>query len=92
MKRAKIMLMTIAVFATVGTALAFKVAKKGQTTYCYLQTNVAPGSGQGVCPSRAVKAIANEGSTVQYYYTTLTATNCANQSDCINQANNFTLE
>ena len=88
MKRAKIMLMSIAVLATVGTALAFKVAKKGDFTYCYLQTTVNPGAGQGACPNTITKALAIDGTT-QYYYTLRTATSCSQQTDCTNQAASF---
>lgn len=89
MKRAKIMLMSIAVLATVGTALAFKVVKKGNTSYCYLTTTVAPGIAKGKCPDLITSATAATGVTA-YYYTTLTASSCAQQASCINQAESFT--
>ena len=89
MKKAKIMLMTIAVLATVGTALAFNVVKKSNSTYCYLETNVDPGTGQGACPNQINNHIANGGKVVNYYYTTLTATSCIFQSNCQKKAFNF---
>jgi hypothetical protein len=88
MKRAKIMLMTIAVFATVGTALAFKVAKKGNTTYCYVETTQDPGSGK-VCPNTIPAALGVGDTNIQYYYTTLTAINCSQQENCVLKANHF---
>ena len=89
MKRAKIMLMSIAVFATVGSALAFKVAKKGSSRYCYLETAMAPGAQAGACPNQIVDALAKPGGIVNYFYTTLTATDCAHQANCIKAAFNF---
>ena len=89
MKKAKIMLITIAGFATIGSALAFKMVKKYGSNYCYLQTNVNPGAGQGVCPNLIKSATANLGNVVNYYYTTRTAIDCAHQADCINPAQNF---
>ena len=46
MKKAKVMLLTIAVMASVGTALAFKAHKFGNDTYCYLTTTQQPTVGQ----------------------------------------------
>ncbi|MEP7377774.1 MAG: hypothetical protein ABI675_30520 [Chitinophagaceae bacterium] len=85
MKRAKIMLMTIAVFAIVGTALAFKVAKKGTTTYCYLKTKSQPP--QGGCTGEINLATAAAGIT-EYFWTKKTAPNCS-QLACPNQAEEF---
>lgn len=88
MKRAKIMLMSIAVLATVGSALAFKVAKKGTTTYCYLETTVAPNPAiKGTCPNVINSAKGNVGT--KYFYTTLEASNCSQQDDCSLQAASF---
>jgi hypothetical protein len=88
MKKAKIMLMSIAILATVGTALAFKVAKKVQSTYCYLQTTSDPGPGK-VCPN-TIETVTAEGDTdIQYYYTTLTAIDCSQQEHCELKANRF---
>jgi hypothetical protein len=90
MKRAKIMLMSIAVLATVGTALAFKVAKKGTKTYCYLKTTVQP-SASATCPNQIDFALGAGTTNIQYYYTTLasTATDCSQQTNCTQFANRF---
>lgn len=83
MKRARIMLLTIAVLATVGTALAFKVAQKGSTAYCYLETTVNPGTAAGACPYLLNDAVSILRLPSKFYYTTLTAADCAHQTDCI---------
>jgi hypothetical protein len=87
MKKAKIMLMSIAVLATVGTALAFKVAK-GPDTLCYVETTTPPDPTAKACPNTRIESKGVSGTT-QYYYTTLTASSCANQTNCINEAASF---
>jgi hypothetical protein len=77
------MLVSIGVLATVGTTLAFKVAKKGSTAYCYLETTVAPGTEAGACPYQLDEATILLGK--KFYYTTLTANDCAHQPKCIKQ-------
>jgi hypothetical protein len=88
MKKAKIMLMSIAVLATVGSALAFKVAKKGSTRYCYLETSIAPDpTVKGLCPNQINSAVANTGT--KYFYTELKAANCNQQDKCQLEAASF---
>ena len=86
MKRAKIMLLTIAVFATVGTALAFKVNKFGQTTYCYLTTNVQPDLGQCTDESDAAAVIPGVG----MFYKRKPASGCRS-AICEEQGSGFDL-
>jgi hypothetical protein len=88
MKRAKILLMSIAVLATVGTALAFNVSKKGNSAYCVLKTKSNPGVGQGVCPN-LIDGFEAESGVTEYYYTTLTSIDCEHQGNCTNQASSF---
>lgn len=45
MKRAKFMLLAIAVLATVGGALAFKAQTMGTKKFCYLTTDTQPAVG-----------------------------------------------
>jgi hypothetical protein len=71
MKKAKIMLVAIAVLATVGGALAFKAAKFGVHKYCYLTTNSQPPKGQ--CTAFTVNALMqprNIGGSQTYFYIT----------------------
>lgn len=84
MKRARIMLMSIAVLATVGTALAFKVAKKGEFSYCYERTSVQPTH----CLEIINQAEAVNGTQI-FYYTTKVGTTPCNQLDCNKTAQEF---
>jgi hypothetical protein len=71
MKKAKIMLLTIAVLATVGGALAFKAEKIGASKYFYLTTNSQPPKGQ--CTAFVKDALLQTrhlGGTQTYYYIT----------------------
>jgi hypothetical protein len=86
MKRTKIMLMLIAALATIGTALAFKVAKKGSMAYYYLETTKNLGPVAGACPYRLEDEIGIYQPPTKFYYTTLTTDDCAHQTDCITQA------
>lgn len=75
MKKAKIMLLAIAVFAVVGTALAFKVKTIGSTQYCWLETDTQPA--QGECKEGAVNALMDPVGSSNFFYTTTTnAANC----------------
>jgi hypothetical protein len=83
MKKARIMLMTIAVIATVGTALAFKVNKLGDKTYCYAETTVEPDK----CEEKTiVEAEALPGTG--YFYTIKLAPRCTSLA-CPNPAVGF---
>jgi hypothetical protein len=86
MKRAKIMLMTIAVVATVGTALAFKVNKLGDTRYCYAETTVQPNN----CEEKTISnAKAVSGTGIFYTVKGSGVTNCTSLA-CPNPAGSFT--
>ena len=76
MKKAKIMLLTIAVVAIVGIALAFKVKKIGTTTYCYAVTNTQPTDANCNIIVRNKTAPALTLGTKIYYTTTTSACNC----------------
>jgi Tfp pilus assembly major pilin PilA len=84
MKKAKILLMILAVIATVGTALAFKVVNKGTLRYCYLTTTLQPGTGE--CTSEAVHLSATSGATV-FFYTQKTA--ACNTLECPKEGNSW---
>jgi hypothetical protein len=79
MKRARIMLLAIAAFATVGTALAFKVQKLGQTQYCFKITDEVPNAGD--CVTGIEKATAQRNSGSMLYYTTTTDFTLCEQDD-----------
>jgi hypothetical protein len=83
MKKAKIMLLTIAVIATVGTALAFKVNKFGSDTYCYLTTSSQPEVGE--CTNEVTKKIAISGTGIFYKL----KTQACNLETCDAQASSF---
>lgn len=78
MKKAKIMLLTIAVLATVGTMLAFKVKKVGSLSICYIEALQEPS------PIACTKTLEDcetgrGGSGTQIYYTSTTnLDNCGN--------------
>lgn len=82
MTRAKIMLISIIILATVGTTLAFKVVKKGVTTYCYERTTQQPAH----CLQEINEATAVEGELI-YFYTTKTAP--CDQLDCNKTCEHF---
>jgi len=87
MKRAKVMLMAIAVFATVGAALAFKAQKFGITKYCYTITDSPPPAFN--CTSTASLAIMKEQGQLDIFYTTTTLATpaaCALLQSCPNFA------
>jgi hypothetical protein len=86
-KKVKILLMSIAVFATIGTALALKVAK-GNNTLCYVETTVQRDPTVKACPNTIFDTRAIAGVT-QYFYITLTAFFCADQTNCINSSASF---
>jgi hypothetical protein len=85
MKRAKIMLLTIAVIATVGTALAFKVNKFGSNTYCYAETTVQPDK----CEEKTITD-AHPIAGVGFFYTVkgIGVTRCTSLA-CPNQAGSW---
>lgn len=76
MKKAKIMLLFIAVIAIVGTALAFKINKLGNTKYCYTITESE--SRPEDCWPCKVNAAANPytNGTKIYYSATTNCDNC----------------
>jgi hypothetical protein len=80
MKRAKIMLMAIAVLTTVGGALAFKAQKLGNTSYCFLTTAQQPAD--GACTNFIADKSARPMNTGEatIFYTTTTGTSCASQN------------
>ena len=84
MKKAEILLMTLAIIATIGTALAFKVVKKGSHTYCYLTTTIQPPTGACTSEASASKAV---GTTTVFFYTRKTA--ACNTLECPWEATNF---
>lgn len=81
MKIAKIMLMAIAVFATVGGALAFKAKAIGGDKYCYLITPDKPAI--GFCTSTAINALVDPALPMAsgFYTTTQDVSQC-NLADC----------
>jgi hypothetical protein len=71
MKKAKVIIMVIAVFAIVGGALAFKARILGNTDYCFAITNVQPGFAE--CTYQVMQRSARPrlpGEPVVYYTTT----------------------
>jgi hypothetical protein len=81
MKKAKIMLIAIAVLATVGGALAFK-ASKISTTYC--TRLVADNS--GACEGQIALSKFGDGEGTQFYYTIKGANcnvNCTSSTDFV---------
>jgi hypothetical protein len=87
MKKAKVMLLAIAIIATVGTALAFKAQKLGSTKYCYTITEEEPPV--GICLVTTVDAVAKPytGGLKAYYTVTQTATEAAcSEARCPNVA------
>lgn len=81
MKKARIMLIAIAILATVGGGLAFKVKKVGDDKYCYLITNLQPPVG-GCTSTAENKVIASP--VGGGYYTTTTDLNKCNAIACPN--------
>ena len=78
MKRTKIMLTAIAVIATVGGALAFKVKKSPNTTIC--TTNV-----RGICaPQSLPNKTAQLINVTAFYYTLKPAGQACSQLQCPN--------
>jgi hypothetical protein len=85
MKKAKVMLLTIAVFASVGAALAFKVHKVGSFDYCYLTTDTRPDVGKCTDKAHNIQVDPNGvGSSI--FYTMTSDLNACSQADCPNQA------
>ena len=82
MKKARIMLIAIAVLATVGGTLAFKAQKLVQSKYC--TTNVDPASPtNGICTDFInAKLTTNNAFTPQFqvWYKVTTGSNCGNGS------------
>lgn len=84
MKNAKYIIIIIAVFATVGGGLAFKVKMIGNTDYCFAITNVKPEFGE--CTYQVMQKSARPrlpGEPV-VYYTTTDDTNWCFFADCPN--------
>lgn len=87
MKKAKIMLLTIAVLATVGTALAFKVKKNGTTSYCYIEGTQIPNP--LACIKTKEEATAARVSGTQFYYTSTTNLAACGTLACTSTGLNF---
>ena len=85
MKRAKIMLLTIAVIATVGTALAFKVSKFNPNGYCFLTTSSQPATGACTSTLAAGNIFTKSTSAATIFYTEKLG-DCSTL-DCPNPAN-----
>lgn len=81
MKRARIMLIAIAVLATVGGALAFKASKKFADNYCVLTTQ--PGL-RTTCSTWSInfKAVDAPPGTSFYYITTTSTLDCTKNIVC----------
>jgi len=100
MKKAKIMLLSLAVIAVVSGALAFKAKKFSRTFYCY--NNSAPDIVGGVdlnttCTSfYTVRATATDGVNPLYHYTLVNAstlcTTTINPVTCPLKATTITIE
>lgn len=87
MKKAKIMLVAIAVLATVGGALAFKASKFGLKKFCTTTTTVG-----GFC-SIATSATYTDQTPIAfsvYYTTTDPSLNCTNLACENNKKTSFT--
>jgi hypothetical protein len=78
MKRAKIMLLGIAVLSVVGGALAFKASSKFKNDYCILSTIT---EGRTTC-SLAVQSKVDPAGLSYYYITTNNPANCQNNVVC----------
>jgi hypothetical protein len=76
MKRAKIMLVAIAVLATVGGALAFKAQKFGNVKYCYTTTDSRPEAKDCTVEFTGTFTTTAVGEAVLYYTTTDNQANC----------------
>lgn len=76
MKRAKVMLLSIAVLATVGGALAFKAKKYGETKYCYLVAENQPSAGQCTSTIQNATAVARTTGSKLFYTVTSDLTKC----------------
>ena len=84
MKKVKIMLMLIAMFAVVGGALAFKV-RKFNVMYCISLTYT------GVHPFGLVGKKTDVAPSLRYYYTpTINMVNCPNLTTLISTSTFFT--
>jgi hypothetical protein len=83
MKKAKVMLLTIAVLATVGTALAFKVQKFGSTTYCYIEATSQPKAADCTKTVTSASIPAFSTGTEVFYTATTNLSNCGSL-DCPN--------
>jgi len=70
MKKAKIMLMAIAVLATVGTALAFKVKTVGNKKYVYSITDTRPTASECTLTIQNATALATGPQKIYYTETT----------------------
>lgn len=81
MKKAKIMLLAIAVCATVGTALAFKVKSFGNTTYCYVTTESEPAVGECLSVTTNSEALPWT-SGAKIFYTTKPSDKACSQVVC----------
>jgi len=85
MKKAKIMLLAIAVLATVGGAVAFKVQKFGESKYCYVISEDTPPAGE--CTSFVTQASMSipPNEPLQIWYTTttgVTTLECTEVTEC----------
>jgi hypothetical protein len=67
MKKAKIMLLSIAVFASIGASLAFKIKKNGELDFCYITTNTEPQLGW--CTYTATKVTFDRTVNSKIFYT-----------------------
>lgn len=81
MKRAKMMLLAIAVLATVGGALAFKAQKLGSTKYCYLTTDSQPNKIDCTLKITASARPALPGEIIAFFTSTTDQSKCG-QLDC----------
>lgn len=84
MKKAKLMLLSIAVIAIVGGALAFRVEKTGSSRYCYVTTDTQPAIGScefWVTNRQARPLLSGEN---HIFYTTTQNVNACSQAECPN--------
>lgn len=83
--------MAIAVLATVGGALAFKVKKFGESKYCYIISANTPPSGECTFTTINSKMVEDQGSSSVWYTTTSNASQqaCAQLTQCPNFAKTF---
>jgi hypothetical protein len=85
MKRIKMMLLSLGLFAVVGGALAFKA--RFQTNYCVTNTSAACDTQTGLkCPNLFSKSKPDNNGTAAYCTTTVPSGGCVSTTPCTTDA------